>query len=177
MAQGWIEAILSARFLVAGMGETTSPPWWRCEATGPASLRMLERIYPRTFLAASLETASRAAGSEHDAHIRRMGTYHLFRLPIGSETALHELAASEQGIGWLRQIASLEGREAHLAQLAQLDALADMRELMAGRGPVRCGTVNELPSGYAVRRMCAAYARGFRDGTPVYPYLEAEAQR
>jgi hypothetical protein len=135
-------------------------------------MRLLERLYPRTFLIASLETASRAAALEHDAHIGRIGTYHLFRLPTGTESMLHELRTGETGRALLRQLASMERPE---QRLARLDELAGQPESTERRGPVRCGSVDELPSGRALPRMCAAYAHAFRNGTPVYPYVDHEA--
>ncbi len=174
MAQRWIEAVVSARFLVACLGETASPAWWRSEATDATSRRLLERLYPRTFLVASLDTASRAAALEHDNHLGRIGTYHLFRLPAGTESALHELLAGETGMALLRQLASLEHPE---QRLARLDEVAGQSEVTSARGPLRCGSVDDLPSGRVLQRMCAAYAHAFRDGTPVYPYVDREAQR
>lgn len=47
----FIESLVRARFLVASLGEITSPPWWRSQATTLVGLRALERLFPRTYLA------------------------------------------------------------------------------------------------------------------------------
>ena len=66
---GWEDQIIQARFLIAALGESASPPWWRTQALTPAGLRMFERLYPRTAPAAGLETAGRAARTVHDERI------------------------------------------------------------------------------------------------------------
>lgn len=164
----WMQIVMQARFHVAALGEAASPAWWRSDATTATSLRLLERLYPRTFPVASLETASRAAASEHDAHIGATGVYQLFRLPIGDETALHEYVMSAAGRDQIQALAALPNQE----QLAQLLELARAERSTGARGPIAVGSIAELRSGSgALRRMCAAYAAGFAEQQPVYPYL------
>jgi hypothetical protein len=169
----WIDFVVRARWLVACLGESASPPWWRSEATSPASRRMLERLYPRTALAASLETAGRAVAIEHDERISRIGTHHLFRLPAADEIAVHEHLQRPEGVEALRSLAALDGAE-HL--LGALAALAGEATAHGAQGPVRCGTVDEVRSRRTLQRMCAAYLAGFRGGRPVYPYLDNEGR-
>jgi len=164
----WVEPVIRARFLVASFGETASPPWWRTEATSPVAQRVLQRLFPRTALAASLETAGRAAAREHDARIGRSGAYHLFRLPAADEVAIHELLRSRGTDELLQPLAALSDA----ARLDALDALADGAGADSMPGPVQCGSVDDVRRGDdALRQMCAVYVAAFRSGQPAYPYL------
>ena len=168
----WIAAVVKARFLVASLGESASPPWWRSQATSAVGQRMLGRLFPRTTVAASLETASRAARLEHDAHLGRLGAYHLFRLPVGDEAAiLDQMRSAHIGEG-LQSLAALDGTDERLRALGEL---AGSARASATPGPVHCGAVDDLRRGSALAQVCAAYLAGFRAGTPVYPYLEEQS--
>lgn len=168
MTLQWIKAILRARFLVASLGEKASPQWWRSDATDLVSQRMLQRLYPRTALAASLDTASRAAAREHDAHIGTIDVYHLFRLPAVDEAALHQHVLSAVGIDQIRHLAELVTPD---AQMNALRELADDEYLLSTHGPVMCGPIATMRTNQTQRRICAAYLAGFTEQQAVYPYL------
>lgn len=168
MTQRWIEAVVSARFLVARLGETVSPSWWRSDATDPASQRFLERLYPRTAAAASLETASLAAMREHDAHIGVIDVYHLFRLPTIDEMALHQYMLSSSGIAQIRRLASLSTSEASMNALREL---AHGDDILDAQGPLMCGSLATLHTNSTLQRICAAYFIGLSRQHAVYPYL------
>ena len=170
--RSWVQHVLQARVLVAALGEAARPAWWRSEATDTIGQRMLKHLYPRTYVAASLQTACRAAAIQHDAHLDGIGAYHLFRLPVGDETALHEYLLSEAGHKQIEALFSEQSRAPALD--AQIEALLDIARLerpVLVRGPVAVGSIAELRSGRALRRMCGAYAAGFSEQKPVYPYL------
>jgi hypothetical protein len=163
-----VASIVSARFFVASLGEAASPPWWRTEVMSAASMRIMARLFPRTYIAASLETAGRAAAIEHDARIGRIGAYHLFRLPTAEEMVILEwLRRPEAGVllSALAEISSREERLSRLGEVAGEDTAA------ATQGPVQCGVVTDLQRGVALQRICGAYRAGFTAGKPVYPYL------
>jgi hypothetical protein len=165
----WLPSIIEARFLVASLGEIASPPWWRSEATSVVGRKMLERLYPRTFLAASLETSSRAACIEHDLRVGRLGAYHLFRLPSAYEAVIHDQIQLPATKLLLQTTAALDEVEQILATLSEL---AGNENLTMARGPVKCGTIDDLRSSRPIQRMCAAYLSAFRGSWTVYPYLE-----
>lgn len=163
-----VERLLTARMLVASLGEMAEPSWWRSQATTQVHGRWLERLFPRTALSAALEIASRAAQIEHDTHIGRMGVYHLFRLPGPSEADLMQTLRS--GAVDLQSTAKLKSFEERISALSEL---AGVEQEPATPGPVSCGDVDTLLRGRALQRVCAAYVSGFKNGTHVYPYLEA----
>jgi hypothetical protein len=134
---------------------------------------MLERVYPRTYLAASLATAGQSAAIEHDAHIGQIGTYHLFRLPTADEAALHAFVQRPEGREWLRSLVALDDDDHRLPALADLAGGAPAPGV---QGPIRCGTVDALHTDAVLARICATYAAGFRAGRPVFPYLEHEGR-
>jgi hypothetical protein len=164
----WIEAVIRARFLVAGLGEMTTPPWWRTEALTLVGQRILVRLFPRTSAGAGLETAGRAAAIEHDSHIGRVGAYHLFRLPIGDETTVLDhlrLPASDRLLQELVTIVDFEAR------LDALRTLANDETSAGAQGPVHCGAATSVRRGKSLQRLCATYADAFNAGQVVYPYL------
>lgn len=169
----WISQIVKARWLVASLGEIASPPWWRSEATSPASVRILERLYPRTALVASLEIASRAACLVHDAPLARSGQYHLFRLPVADDLAVREWLRQPAGMETLRQLAAVSPKD----RLASLAALAGSEAAPNGQGPINCGPITALHRKGTIQKICAIYLAGFTYGHLVVPYLYLEGDR
>lgn len=138
MAQ-WVESIVRARFLVASLGESASPPWWRTTALSPIGQQFLVRLFPRTATGAGLEMASRGAGIEHDSHIGRLGAYHLFRLPVAEEIAVQDLLRLPRAAAILQELAALPvGPD----RLAALSALAGAESVAGAHGPLHCGAAN-----------------------------------
>jgi hypothetical protein len=168
----WVESVARARWLVAGLGESASPPWWRSQALTPIGGRMLERLFPRTVVSARLETATRSAAAEHDAHIGRHGSYHLFRLPISDEATLRDFLKTAAGHDCLEDLASIEGAAERLEALAQLSG---DEPPSPGPGAVHCGAPRSLRQGRALARVCATYRAAFTAGSPTYPYLEEQS--
>ena len=164
----WMESALSARFLVASLGETTQPAWWRSEATSAVGQRFLLRLFPRTALLAGLETASRAAAIEHDNHIGRVGAYHLFRLPIAEETSMLGVLRTAEAEQILQTVAASGTAE---ARLEALRALAGTEIATDAQGPVHCGTTAGLRRGKTLARLCAVYVDAFTTSRTAYPFL------
>lgn len=169
MAGSLTENLLKARLLVAMLGESASPPWWRSQATSPTGQRLLARLYPRTYVSAGAQTAGRAARREHDARIGRVGAFHLFRLPSADESLIAERLGDLAFQRRLGEIVALPGIEERLGLLKEL---AGRAKATVSPGPVLHGTIDELRSGVAFGRICATYAAAFRTGSPSYPYLE-----
>lgn len=168
----WIKQIVQARWLVASLGEHANPPWWRSQATAPVSIAILERLYPRTALVASLEIASRAACFVHDAPLARTGQYHLFRLPVADDLAVREWLRQPAGIKTLQQLAAVAPED----RLASLAALADREAAPNGQGPVNCGSITTLHRKGTIQKLCAVYVTAFSRGYLVVPYLEGTTE-
>jgi hypothetical protein len=169
----WIESVVRARFLVATLGESASPPWWRTDALSPAGQRLLARLFPRTAASAGLETASRAAATEHDNHIGRVGAYHLFRLPIADETIVRDHLRLPDTDRLLQELVTLVDFQ------TRLDALRTLTRgeiSVDAHGPLHCGATNGIRRGKALQRLCAAYADAFGTGRTVYPFLTEGAE-
>jgi hypothetical protein len=165
----WIKLIVEARMLVGSLGENASPAWWRSEATTAAGIRFLERLYPRTSLVASIETVSHAARLVHDVPLAQVGQYHLFRLPIADELAIRGRLRQPQGMDDLRRLTGWSSTE----RFEALVALAGSETAPSARGPVNCGSILAFHKKHTIQRLCAVYLAGFKNGQPVYPYLEA----
>jgi hypothetical protein len=164
----WIESVVGARFLVAGLSESASPPWWRTDALSPAGQHLLARLFPWIAVGAGLETASRAAATEQDNHGRCVGAYHIFRLPIADETVVRDHLRLPEADRLLQEVGTL----VHFK--TRLDALGTLTggEISVDpHGPLHCGTTNGIRRGMALRRLCAASVDAFGAGRTVYPFL------
>lgn len=162
-----VSSLLELRLVVAALGEASR--WWRSTFLSPTGLSFLQRIYPRTFVAAAIRSASEAARREHDTKIGRGQVVHLFRLPAVWERALDDtLREWDQG-----------AQAEHQRMLAAPDgALAALRELAGGQnrgtatGPVNCGNVSRIAATPTLALVAAHYLSGFEAKRSVYPYLE-----
>jgi hypothetical protein len=134
---------------------------------------MLERLFPRTVVSASLETAGRAARIQHDTRIGTAGAYHLFRLPVPEEAALRAALRDVETVSALAQLADVGDAAARLDALA---ALAGQEVPPGTQGPVRCGSIGAVRRTRTLRQLCATYVAGFRGATPVFPYLTEDAE-
>lgn len=157
-----------ARFVVAKLGEAAITPWWKTAVMTPAGERFLERLFPRTYRIAAIETAGRAAAIVHDERIGRIGSYHLFRLPLADEVLLHEALRQPESGERLADLAPILDRGALLGRLADL---AEPSPPTDASGPVYCGTTAEIHR-RGLARACAAYLAGFETDRPVYPYFQ-----
>jgi hypothetical protein len=162
-----IQSLVTIRSLVAALGETHQ--WWRSTFLSPTGLRFLQRIYPRTFVAAGIRSASEAARIDHDARIGRGQVVHLFRLPAALERAIDDTlrgwgVADQQKIEGM--LTSSEG------SITELRRLAEGARSSGGEGPVACGGASRLQEPQAVGLLAAEYLEGFGGGKRVYPYFE-----
>ena len=148
---------VEARWLVASLGEASKPAWWRSQATTDAGIRFLERLYPRTTLIASLETASKAASVAHDASLARSGHQHLIRLPAATEISIREWLLSPAGTELLRRLVALSPED----RLEALTVMAGSEEIPQAKGPLSIGAVAELTRPRTMRRVSAGYVAGF----------------
>ena len=163
-----VALLLQLRSAVAALGEANR--WWRSTFLSATGFSFLQRVYPRTFVAAAIRSASEAARLEHDARIGRGQVVHLFRLPVALERAVDDALREMDGATHAAR------REALVAPQGSIELL---RQLAAGRnanrdaeGPIACGPAARLQEQSAVPLLAAQYLAGFEAGRQVYPYFE-----
>lgn len=164
-ADAALRELLHLRIAVATLGERLPKPWWRSQFLSPTGLRYMERIFPRRYVAAALESATVAAGRDHDANVGAR-SYHLFRLPPHLEDRLAEAVAE----GALDDDKFPEAVPELLVHVANLGAEA---ELPSGTGPKLLGSVDGILKPAVLAKMAGLYARAAQDESRIYPYLEA----
>jgi len=172
-ARSSVLLLLDLRCAVAAAGEAHK--WWRSTFLSTIGFSFLQRVYPRTFVAAAVRSASEAARLEHDARIGRGQVVHLFRLPIALERAI------DDALRGMDASAQAERREVLIASQGPLNLL---RRLAAGRklnggveGPIACGPAARLHEQSATSLLAAQYLAGFEAGRQVYPYFDLGSSR
>jgi hypothetical protein len=161
-----IHALYHLRFYVAALGERLSPPWWRTEFLSPTGLRIVQRLFPRIYLAAALESATVAARRDHDANIGKR-SFHLFRLSAHMERRLTELIRTEGAFA----DSTVPDTSAQLIEM--LEVLALPEATLVGTGPRLVGSINDMSKPTTIKRLASLYAYAARKGERVYPYFEA----
>lgn len=164
--QSHIHAICHLRLQVAALGERLSPPWWRTEFLSPTGLRFVQRLFPRSYLAAALESATVAARRDHDANIGRR-SFHLFRLPAHMERQLANLIRTEGALAK----AITPDTPAQLIEV--LEAFALQGTTLVGTGPRLLGSINDISKPTIINTLASLYAYAARQGERIYPYFEA----
>lgn len=162
-----VGSLLELRCAVAALGEKHH--WWRSTFLSPTGLSFLQRIYPRTFVAAAVRSAAKAARVEHDARIGRGQVVHLFRLPPALERAIDDAL---RGWGEATQAKIREMLGAPDGPLSVLAHLAGGRRPNGAEGPMNCGSTSRLGETATTAFLAAQYLDGFEGGTRVYPYFE-----
>jgi len=165
-SQSHIQAMCHLRLHVAALGERLSPQWWRTEFLSPTGLRFVQHLFPRTCLAAALESATVAAQRDHDANIGRR-SFHLFRLPAHLERQLGDLIRSESTFA----DAKIPDTPAQLVEV--LEALALQGTTLTGTGPRLLGSINDISKPTTINTLASLYAYAARRGERIYPYFEA----
>ncbi len=167
-----ISYLLELRCAVGALGETHH--WWRSTFLSPTGLSFLQRIYPRTFVAAAIRSATQVAQREHDARIGRGQVVHLFRLPQAFERAIDDALREWDPPAQERQrerLATPEGPTAILRELATASKEAGLE------GPINCGDVSQLNELPAIERLAGQYLQSFEQGRKVFPFFEVGGQR
>ena len=163
-----VEEITQLRVLVATLGESASPPWWKTTFLSEAGLRLTGRIFPRSYLSAAVNAVSQVARRDHDERIGKGRRYHLFRLQPPLERSIQTALTEPAMIERLRAVLAL-GQEGLLEELSKLVGTARVK----GReGPALMGPVRALWESGGVGELAAMYRSAFREKTVVHPYYE-----
>lgn len=155
------------RCVVAALGEANR--WWRSTFLSPTGLSFLQRVYPRTFVAAAVRSAAVAARVEHDARIGRGQVVHLFRLPTVPERAIDDSLREWDGATQAKVREMLAAPEGTITVFRDL---AGGQRPNGTEGPMNCGNASRVGEPSTVAFLAAQYLAAFERGKRVYPYFE-----
>ncbi len=157
---------LRLRLAVGFLGETNQPAWWDTKFLGKSGLQFLEVTFPRTPLAAGINSVTEAARRLHDEKIGKGGVFHLFRLPLPLEETLHRSLLIDRADRALAAPADAAGALDTLKKLAK-------GGLRAPAGPVQIGTSRNLATPFAIEELAKHYHDAFCRGSQTFPYFVA----
>lgn len=160
------------RAVVSALGESVKPQWWKTEFMNDAGFKFLERLYPRTYFHAAVNSAGRAACEAHDKAVGRIGVYHLFRFPASLE---FEINKEELGI-------NSEFYDNFRRSIGRVDELVEILMAMSVsfQGDDDCsgakfiGSPDELIKEKTLLTMTALYHKAFSVGKQVFPYFSVQ---
>jgi hypothetical protein len=155
------------RLIVGYLGEKKQCAWWDTGFLDTTGQRYLEMVFPRTKVAAGIRSTGEAARTAHDAKIGKVGTYHLFRLPVEIEDRIEQLFDKDQLSEWMKEVQSKD------AALSMLDQLAQTK-LDAPEGPVQVGTSKTILRKDSIAELAAHYHSAMNKGRMCYPYFAAQ---
>lgn len=161
-----LTTIARLRILVACLGETTDPAWWKTSFFSEQSEVFLGPIFPRSQWAARTNAVSECAARIHDAHIGvSQRVFHLFRLPEFAEQAISENLTGGKSSETISKLINTGS--------AALDKL----RIHAGNsprtkpGPARICDIDSLLTGRAAGAIAAAYVHAAENSYQVFPYF------
>lgn len=149
------------------------PPWWKTQFLTDIGLKTTSRLFPRTAVAAALNSVTLAARTDHDQRVGAGRRVHLFRLPVHLEMAITDVL---QGGEFEKEGRELLGR-GDTGLRDKLAALAESQDVKAPEGPVSLGAAKALDTGHGASSLAAAYAKAFLSGRRLYPYFEVQGER
>jgi hypothetical protein len=167
------QQLLTVRTLVAALGEQPPSPWWRTQFLTEAGLRVTTRIFPRTAVAAAINSVSEAARRDHDARVGVGRRYHLFRLPTEWEDGLATSLMRQESQAEVKQL--LQSGPERL--LSKLESLAQGSKRVGKEGPIALGSAALLRAPGAIAELAAHYFHAFTHSQRCYPYFEHEEGR
>ena len=161
------DSLVRLRILIGFLGQKNQLAWWDCSFMDPTGIQFLETTFPRSARSAALRSVSEAACRVHDQALGRIGSFHLFRLPIAIEDRLEEAATA---IADSLDADLISSRE---AALAALHPLAEAT-IKAPVGPVQIGVERKILSRTSISELAAHYSSAFESGIQCFPYFAAE---
>ena len=163
-----VPAIIALRLLVSFLGEKKQFAWWDTSFLDTTGRRFLENPFPRTAVHAALRSAADAARRAHDAAIGRVGTFHLFRLPVDREEALEIKLTRISGATMAALVSSKEESMIELGKLANGKVTATV-------GPTQVGLEKQIGTPSSISILAAHYLAAFNAGLRSYPYFAKDS--
>ena len=162
-----IDQLLKLRLAVGFLGQGNQSGWWDCNFLDSTGLRFLETTFPRTARQAALRSTTDAACTIHDKALGRIGSYHLFRLPLALEDLIEH---AYDRMDWLESFKKIESRDSALEVLSTIEGAL----IKAPAGPFQVGVESDLLTNTALCELTAHYRSAFLDQIRCYPYFAAE---
>jgi hypothetical protein len=159
-----VESVWRLRLAVMFLGERPQHQWWDTAFLNSLGCRYLSLVFPKNPVLSACTAAGEAACHVHEERIGKGSARHLFRLAPEMDLRVRALAQSLK----LEELLSICSTE---AALNLLDSMAAGASTNAVSGPVRRGSLKDLTDPASLAGLAAAYASGFRSGTPVFPYF------
>jgi hypothetical protein len=147
-----IDKLAAARVLVARLGCNPQLGWWGGPDESEATANLTERILPRTFNVALVQTACEAARRVHE-QLAGSRSCHLFNLPDGLEQAVSRLI--RQGDPSI----AIEFKEPPAAKIADSPA----------EGPIRMGLTRDIATSADLNLLVYIYTSAARRQTKSSP--------
>ena len=150
------------RWLVGFLGSKKNAGWWDCSFMDSTGIQFLTNAFPRSAASAALQATAEAAQRDHDDALGRIGSYHLFRLPIQIEDRLQDIEIQDEATAT---------KEAAMEELA---AMADA-SIEAPEGPVQVGIEKKILTDTSLKELAAHYHSAISKGIRCYPYFSPNA--
>lgn len=167
--------IVSLRTIILALGEISDPPWWRTKYLSNVGFRFLERIYPKTYFQAALNSAGKAARDVHDQSVGKFAVYHLFRLPPGLDAELQQFQPklSAEDLSELHE--TIGDRPLLLEKLKEISNNATHTDDLAGA--LKIGAEADCHNWNSYHTMAAIYHYAFTENKKAFPYFSDERNR
>jgi hypothetical protein len=163
-SEQYIDGIIHLRAAIGYLGEKGQYGWWQTSFLTPTGFRFLEIDFPRSVLLAAINSVTHAAKLLHDQTIGKGRVYHLFRLPVGLEQAIHERLHAMDRAPILGLISS---KERALFGLGSFGS----EESPNANGSIRIGEVKAVDRVKTLRHIAGHYRSAFETGGRVFPYF------
>jgi len=160
------EHFIVLRTLVGFLGEKSQHNWWDCNFLNETGLKFLGIIFPRSALAAGVNSVTEAARRLHDERIGKGGVYHLFRLPPAMEQKIHEHLSRFDHHDLLKHLQTKD------AAMQKLQSFSN-DVLQTSEGPIQIGTTKDLYQSLGISKLAKCYADAFTKGVQTFPYFMA----
>lgn len=164
------DMVVRLRTVVLTLGESANPPWWSTKFMNQTGFNFLERIYPRSYFQAALNSAGKAARDAHDRSTGKIGVYHLFRLPVTLETDIHSHILSSVDIlsADIKKLFTESGTPVERLKLLA-GSVGQVEEATGGAQQIGDGADWRKISTY--KKAASIYHNAFLNGKQAYPYL------
>lgn len=151
------------RAVVGFLGEKSQYGWWDTNFLSDSGQEFLKVIFPRSAVSAGCNAAAEAAKRLHDERIGRGGVYHLFRLPLSIEEAIHQQILTEPD-----DVCFLINSE-----ITALDFLKRLSSSLkdASVGPIQVGSEKQILTSKSIEKISSHYFYAFQSSTMCFPYF------